>query len=137
MDKRQILQKKGAELSPLHWKRPEVCSIIQAADACFPPGYDLVITRGMEPCTGGSLTSCHLWPLCAALDFRTRHLPPEIDREKIVRRMMVFLGAEYYTYFKIVKMANGQKKEWIHCQWTKAREEKDLKKNRIVIDPPL
>ena len=108
---RRILQKKGVIWTVKHQK----CSIKQiltAADRCYPPDYDITITRGCEKAKGGKKTSKHLYPKCDAIDLRTRDLPAEIDRQDIVYEMQKILGSDYYGYYK-----KRQGVEWIHFQY--------------------
>lgn len=111
---RVIKVKPEVQLQPKHFTDTSIAAIIKAADVCFPQGYELVITRGMEQVPGGKERSKHL--IGQALDFRTKHLDEEISREQIAHRMQQGLGPRYYVYFGL-RVVNNTSIEWIHAQY--------------------
>ena len=105
--------KPGVRIIPCHFYQYHVGQILKAVEAQWPEESDLiVITRGAEPCPTGKPNSKHLTG--KAFDFRTKHLPPEVDREALVKRILneSLLGMDYWGYFKRV---NGV--EWIHLDY--------------------
>ena len=106
--------KPGVLLLPCHFYQYHVGLILKAVEAQWPEESDvIVITRGAEPCPGGKSDSKHL--IGKAFDFRTRHLPKEIDRAKLLHRIMndTLLGMDYYGYFRRTE----QGVEWIHIHY--------------------
>jgi len=81
----------------------------------WPVEYPVWITRGAEECKGGKPNSKHL--VCCAYDFRTRHLPPSINRKIIVSKAQASLGHEYYFYYRSYANEHGSVVEWIHGQY--------------------
>lgn len=110
----KVFVKPGVLLRPQHFIFPPVGLIVQVACVFFPTGYPVWITRGAEECSGGKPNSKHL--CCCAFDFRTRHLPPTVNRKVICSKMQVSLGHEYYGYYKSY-IQRGEVVEWIHFQY--------------------
>ena len=112
--------KPGVLLLPAHFYQYHVGQIIRAVEDQWPEESDLiVITRGTESCPTGKLDSKHL--IGKAFDFRTKHLPPEVNREALVKRILneSLLGMDYFGYFKRVPDGKGGFVEWIHIQWNR------------------
>lgn len=90
--------------------RPETSQIIWIASQEFPE--DIVITRGCESVPGGHPRSLHL--VSQAFDLRTRHLPPPVDRQALLDRILARLGPGYSGY-----VGNRDGVEWMHIQWNR------------------
>ena len=102
--------KPGVLLLPCHFYQYHVGLILQAVEAQWPEESDLiVITRGAEVVPTGAPRSKHL--IGKAFDFRTKHLPPEVDREALVKRILneSLLGMDYWGYWKKTEVT-----EWMH-----------------------
>ena len=112
---REIRVKEGVVLSTLHFWTSAPLRIIRAADESFPEGFPLWLTRGCEQVKGGAPKSSHL--IFEALDFRTKHLPPKINRQEIADKMQEKLGPKYYVYFKTVV---SYRKYWTWIEWIHA-----------------
>ena len=118
---RIIRIKKGVILHPNHFKK-EIARLVTAVHIVFPPNVDLIITRGSESVPNGKLTSKHL--MGCAYDFRTKHLPPNIDRHKLVRKIQQGMsGCDYYWYYGQRVGNDGKLIEWIHGQYNKYLKE--------------
>jgi len=104
--------KPGVLLLPCHFYQYHVGLIIREVEACWPEESDLiVITRGAEEVPTGATHSRHL--IGKAFDFRTKHLPPVVDRNELIERILDNLGEDYYGYFKRTE----QGVEWIHINY--------------------
>jgi len=101
-------------LWPAHFHSYHVGRILKAVENNWPEESDLiVITRGAEPVPTGAPHSKHL--IGKAYDFRTKHLPPEVDREALLHKIMGDppMNNGYYGYFRRTE----QGVEWIHIQF--------------------
>ena len=105
--------KPGVLLLPCHFYQYHVGQIIRAVEDQWPEESDLiVITRGAEQVPTGATHSKHL--IGKAFDFRTRHLPPDVDREALVKRILneSLLGMDYWGYWK-----KNEVTEWMHLDY--------------------
>ena len=110
--------KPGVILWPAHFHFYHVGLILRAVENNWPEESDLiVITRGAEPVPTGKPNSKHLTG--KALDFRTRHLPPEMDRTVLLHRIMGDppMHNGYYGYFKKIPDGKGGFIEWMHIDY--------------------
>jgi len=88
----------------------------------WPEESDLiVITRGAEAVPTGAPNSKHLPPKPRAFDFRTRHLPPEVDREALLNKIMGDppMNKGYYGYYRKIQDKLGNWIEWFHFQFNR------------------
>ena len=109
--------KPGVILWPAHFHSYYPGLILRAVEFAWPTESDLiVITRGAEPVPTGAPNSRHLWG--EAFDFRTKHLPPEVDRGALIEKIMngSLLGKDYYGYFRITPDGGDGFIEWMHIQ---------------------
>jgi len=110
--------KPGVILWPAHFYSYHVGLILRAVENNWPEESDLiVITRGAESCPTGKPDSKHL--IGKAFDFRTKHLPPEVDREALLHRILGDppMNNSYYGYFKKIQDKAGNWIEWLHFQF--------------------
>ena len=110
--------KPGVLMLPCHYYQYHVGQIMRAVENNWPEESDLiVITRGAEAVPTGAPHSKHL--VGKAFDFRTKHLPPEVDREALLHKIMGDppMNAGYYGYFRKIQDKAGNWIEWFHFQF--------------------
>lgn len=81
---------KGVVLYPLHPLMPWANHVVASAFA--EAGYDTVVTAGLN----GTHSPGSLHPLGMALDYRSRHLPAHINRDKFAAAVQAKLGPKYF-----------------------------------------
>jgi len=114
---RRIIEKdRSIIMCKEHYENPAIGKIIHAVDIVFPPDVDIIITRGCEKVPNGKDSSRHLFPICSALDIRTKHLPKEINREAMAVKVQRGLGPLYYVYAGLIIPEEGNHIEWLHTQ---------------------
>jgi len=105
----EVRKKPGVLLTSDHF-RYHTGRIVTAFCEEWPSDIIAVITRGAEDCPGSKKNSRHFDG--KAFDFRARSLPPEIDRNKLLHRVMDKLGRpDYFGYYK-----ENDVTEWFHIQ---------------------
>ena len=107
--------KPGVILWPAHFHSYHIGLILKGVEAQWPEESDLiVITRGAEAVPTGAPRSKHL--IGKAFDFRTKHLPSEVDREALVKRILneSLLGMDYWGYWKKTEVT-----EWMHIHYAR------------------
>ena len=110
--------KPGVLLFPCHFHQYHVGQIMRTMENNWPEESDLiVITRGAEAVPTGAPHSKHL--VGKAFDFRTKHLPPEVDREALLHKIMGDppMNNGYYGYFKKIPDGKGGFIEWMHIDY--------------------
>ena len=108
----EIDRKDGVKLDTRHFHQYHTGRIFKAIEEEW-PDYPIIITRGCEDCPGSKKTSKHF--KFKAFDFRTKHLPPEVDRQELLDRIMKRLGPDYYGYYRRIETDKGVT-EWTHIQ---------------------
>ena len=108
----ELRHKKGVLMDTAHHLH-HVGLILDAAGKEWPESYYVMITRGAENCEGSKPTSRHF--TFKAFDLRTKHLPPQVDRQELLDRIMNRLGPDYYGYYRRIETNLGVV-EWIHLQ---------------------